>query len=147
MSNAKIELVRSWLIKADHDLKSAHELAVASEPLLDTAIYHCQQAAEKAIKGLLVYKDIRFDKTHDIDLLISLAVDMEPRLSSWSHAAELLTPYATEFRYPGEYAEPEPAEFEEAFVAAKNFYAFILTLLPQEVHPGRIKEFTHLTKG
>jgi len=135
MSDAKVELVKSWLIKADHDLKSARELAAASEPLLDTAIYHCQQAAEKAIKGFLVYKDIRFEKTHDIDLLISLAVDMEPRLSSMRQAAELLTPYATEFRYPGQYVEPEPAEFEEALEAAKDFYGFILSLLPQEVHP------------
>lgn len=135
MSDAKIELVRSWLIKADHDLKSAKELSAAVEPLLDTAIYHCQQAAEKAIKGLLVYKDIRFEKTHDIDLLISLAVDVEPRLSSWSQAAELLTPYATEFRYPGEYAEPEPEEFEEALVAAKDFYEFIISLLPHKCRP------------
>lgn len=135
MSDAKIELVKSWLIKADHDLKSARELAAASEPLLDTAIYHCQQAAEKAIKGFLVYKDIRFEKTHDIDLLISLAVDKEPQLSSCSQTAVLLTPYATEFRYPGEYVEPEPAEFKEAFEAAKDFYAFILSLLPHEVYP------------
>lgn len=135
MSDAKIELVKSWLIKADHDLKSARELADASEPLLDTAIYHCQQAAEKAIKGFLVYNDIRFEKTHDIDILISLSVDIEPRLSSMRQAAELLTPYATEYRYPGQYAEPEPAEFEEAFVAAKDFYGFILSLLPQEAHP------------
>jgi HEPN domain-containing protein len=27
------------------------------EPYLDTAVYHCQQAAEKAIKAYLTYRD------------------------------------------------------------------------------------------
>jgi HEPN domain-containing protein len=46
---AKHELVRSWLVKAARDLASASRLAAGPEPYLDTAIYHCQQAAEKAV--------------------------------------------------------------------------------------------------
>jgi hypothetical protein len=38
------------LIKAQHDLQAARALANQTSPLLDVAIYHCQQAAEKAIK-------------------------------------------------------------------------------------------------
>jgi HEPN domain-containing protein len=53
MSGTKEELVKSWFIKAYRDLLSAHELASAEMPLLDTAAYHCQQAAEKVIKGFL----------------------------------------------------------------------------------------------
>jgi HEPN domain-containing protein len=41
----------SWLIKAYHDLISAKKLAQDQEPVLDTAIYHTQQCAEKALKG------------------------------------------------------------------------------------------------
>ena len=41
----------SWLIKAYHDLISAKKLAQDEEPVLDTAIYHTQQCAEKALKG------------------------------------------------------------------------------------------------
>lgn len=52
--DAKRSLVRRWLTKSRRDLLSAKRLARGSEPYLDTAIYHCQQCAEKAIKGWLV---------------------------------------------------------------------------------------------
>ena len=53
MTDAKSQLTRNWLIKAQHDLASARVLATSNPPLLDTAIYHCQQAAEKSLKGFL----------------------------------------------------------------------------------------------
>jgi len=49
MDEAKCELVRNWLRKAQRDLASARKLASGNDPLLDTAIYHCQQAGEKAV--------------------------------------------------------------------------------------------------
>jgi HEPN domain-containing protein len=49
MTDAKAQLVQSWLTKAQHDLASARVLAASGPSLLDTAIYHCQQAAEKAV--------------------------------------------------------------------------------------------------
>jgi len=49
--------------------------------------------------------------------------------------AERLTPYATLFRYPGEVLEPELSEFQQALDDAGQFCAFVLDLLPSEVHP------------
>lgn len=135
MRDAKEELTRSWLIKAKRDLLSSKELAEAIEPLLDTAAYHCQQAAEKAVKAFLLYKNIRFDKTHDINVLILQAMDIEPAFSSHVETARILTPLAVEFRYPGDYLEPEPEEFREAFEAAKCFYDFVTSLLPVSTLP------------
>ena len=51
MDEAALELVRDWLTHADHDLRSARALAALADPLLDRAIYHCQQAAEKSVKA------------------------------------------------------------------------------------------------
>lgn len=62
MDDPKIELVQSWLTKARNDLGSARRLTSDPEPYLDIAIYHCHQAAEKALKGFLVYHDIEFEK-------------------------------------------------------------------------------------
>ena len=42
MTDNKRLLVQSWLAKALHDLHSARVLASGSEPILDTAIFHCQ---------------------------------------------------------------------------------------------------------
>lgn len=77
MCGVKVELTRSWLVKAKRDLLSAGELADAKMPLLDTAAYHCQQAAEKAIKGFLLFHDIRFEKTHDIEVLLTQASEVD----------------------------------------------------------------------
>jgi len=41
---------RDWLVKAENDLASAKLLASAAPPLRDTAVYHCQQAGEKALR-------------------------------------------------------------------------------------------------
>ena len=51
MDEPKKELVRAWIDKARSDLGSAQRLATEPDPFLDTAIYHCQQAAEKAFKA------------------------------------------------------------------------------------------------
>lgn len=131
--NAKLELVRNWLTKAQRDLAAAHKLSAGPDPYLDVAIYHCQQAAEKAIKGFLVFHDQSFEKTHDVVLLITLALRHDTGFSGWLEAGVLLTPYASEFRYPSDLLEPALDEFEEAFEAARGLYNFALSLLPPEV--------------
>ena len=45
MDETKRQLVRGWLVKAQHDLATADKLAAGPDPYLDTAIYHTQQAA------------------------------------------------------------------------------------------------------
>lgn len=135
MTAAKQELVRNWLTKAQSDLASAAKLADKFDPHLDTAIYHCQQAAEKAIKAVLVFYDQPFEKTHEIEALIPLAVPFAPNLTQWLEVGERLTPYATTYRYPGESLEPTPEEFEQALKSAEDFYTFVLSILPPEVHP------------
>lgn len=53
MDKAKHTLVQFWLRKAQRDLTAAQKLA---QELPDIAIYHCQQAAEKALRHLPVIK-------------------------------------------------------------------------------------------
>jgi len=130
-----LNLVRNWLTKALRDLKAAKTLSADPKPLLDAAIFHCQQAAEKAVKGYLVYRDIRFLKTHDVRSLVMAAASVEPSFSSWLRVGEKLTPYIAEFRYPAEADEPTRAEFDEALCSAQALYEFVLSLLPKEAHP------------
>lgn len=135
MDEATCELTRTWFVKALSDLGAARKLASGPEVYLDAAIYHCQQAAEKAIKGFLTFHGERFEKVHNLPLLVAQAMTLEPTLNTGLDAAERLTPYATLFRYPGEILEPDPTEFTQALNDAEQLYAFILELLPQAVQP------------
>lgn len=131
--DAKRTLTRKWVMKARRDLLSPKKLARGKESYLDTAIYHCQQTAEKVVKGWLVYHDLSFEKTHDLRLLVTMASEVEPKFTSWFEVAEQVSPYATAYRYPGEILEPTEVEYLQAYKAASEFYQFVCSLLPAEV--------------
>ena len=137
MDDTRRELLRSWLTKAASDLRSARVLGSADDAPLDTAIYHCQQTAEKAVKAFLVSREISPEKTHDIRKLTLTAAAHEPRFHELLEMAAALTPYAWEFRYPDDLAETYPTreEFDEALQHAQAIYDFVLHLVPAEARP------------
>jgi len=117
MDKQTIHAVQQWMFKADHDLQSALKLKTpdSNGPLLDTAVYHCQQTAEKALKAYLTANEVSFPKIHLLLPLLELCVDIDPSFSNLADAAEILTPFATEFRYPGDILEPSPSDTDEAY--------------------------------
>jgi len=135
MNAAKRAEMRKWLLKSARDLGSARKLMEGEETYLDTAVYHCPQAAEKARKAFLTYQDTVFEKTHDLTALVEQTIALEPAFEDWREVAEKLTPYAVPFRYPGDVLEPERAEGEEALATAEALVDFIAGLLPDEVKP------------
>ncbi len=137
MNEAQRLLIQSWLIKSQHDLSATHQLILASTPLLDIAIYHCQQSAEKAIKAFLTYHNFVFQRTHDIESLIYAASAFDVQFSAWAYVGRMLTPYATSYRYPADpfNMSPTQLEFDQALDAAQKFYDFVLTVLPSSTHP------------
>jgi HEPN domain-containing protein len=48
MDEDKRHEIQQWLIKSERDLQASRALINDQEPLFDIAVYHCQQAAEKA---------------------------------------------------------------------------------------------------
>ncbi|MBI5396407.1 MAG: HEPN domain-containing protein [Verrucomicrobia bacterium] len=129
--------VKAWMTKAWRDLETARQVSIAQPPFYDVAVYHCQQAAEKAVKAFLVCHDKPFEKIHDIEVLVDLAAEIELSFNQLADAADVLTPYATQFRYPNAAfaAEPEPDVCAEALQLAREVYDFVLKLLPAEVRP------------
>jgi HEPN domain-containing protein len=130
-------LTRDWLTKAAHDLQTARIISAAPDGPLDTAIYHCQQAAEKALKGWLAWRGVAASKTHDLIRLVAEAADGAPDFSQFEEAAEILTPYVSAFRYPGvtEDLVPSREEFDAALKHAQSLYNFVLNRLPPEARP------------
>ncbi len=133
MNEAKRKEINQWLIKSMHDLGSARRLLEGEEKYLDNAVYHCQQAAEKAIKAFLTYKDIVFEKTHNPIALLSLCLPSESSFAQFKKETEILTPYATEFRYPGDVLEPDMSEVKQALEMSESIVNFIIDLIPDYV--------------
>jgi HEPN domain-containing protein len=133
MDEAKPNEILQWLTKAKHDLGSA-QLLFAGEPnFLDTAVYHCQQCVEKALKAYLTLKDTPFEKIHDLSVLIEECINVDRNFEQLRDLAEILTPYAIAFRYPGEILEPELLDAEEALNLAKKAFDFVLECIPREI--------------
>ena len=72
-----MKLHETWLLKANNDLKSAKKLMEGTDAIADTAIYYCQQCAEKALKSFLLYNKKPLKKIHDLELLVELCIEID----------------------------------------------------------------------
>jgi len=126
MDEADLDLVRDWLTRAHQDLRASLILAAAEDAPLDVAIYHCQQAGEKAVKAYLQWRDEPLAKTHNLRALVIQAGTLEKAFEAFEKPAEILTPYVSAFRYPGGADEPMPTreEFDEALQHAQAHAQF-----------------------
>jgi HEPN domain-containing protein len=125
----------AWLSKAKEDLRAADFELTANPPLTADIVFHCQQAAEKTMKGFLTWHDRPFRKTHNLVEIGQQVADLNPELGPLLQRAAPLTEYAWKFRYPGELEEPTPEEAEEALTIARKVFDAILARLPNEVRP------------
>jgi len=120
-SSEKKALVKAWLDKAESDLGAARALILGPERYLDSGAYHCQQAAEKSLKATLTFHDIPFPKTHNLSELLASCQSFDSSAMSFMEFASLLTPYASEFRYPGDLFAPSFKDAKEALIMADAF--------------------------
>ena len=86
---ANLKVAKDWLGLANIDLIGAKALAEMGDKFFALAAFHAQQAAEKALKGYLVFNSIRVPKSHDIGDLLALIELKDSALS------ELLNPAKT----------------------------------------------------
>jgi len=101
---------RAWLAKSELDLRAARNGLEAAPPLLEDALFHCQQAVEKVLKGFLTWHDNPFQKTHDLAVIGRQCVELDNSLESLCHRAADLTVYAWFFRYSPARRSPPATE-------------------------------------
>jgi len=130
---ARIAETREWLSKAGIDLRAAEHDRTAAPPITGDMVFHAQQVAEKALKAFLSWHDVPFRKTHNLVELGEQCAGIEASIEPLLRKAAVLTEYAWRFRYPGEAAEPEMAEADEAVSLARAVYEAILDHLPDEI--------------
>lgn len=109
---------REWLRRAESNLIQSR--FARPGVYLEDLCFQSQQAAEKALKALILYRGAAFPYTHDIARLITvLEADGESAPPKAREAARL-NEYAVEARYPGLSEPVSPAEHEEAVQLAQT---------------------------
>ncbi|MFQ6103415.1 MAG: HEPN domain-containing protein [Candidatus Glassbacteria bacterium] len=131
----RIADTRAWLEKARLDIGAGQADMVVDPPFYGDAMFHAQQAAEKALKGFLTWHECPFRKTHDLRELLGQCCEIDSSLQYLQEHADTLTPYAWVFRYPGEPEEPGRDEADEALSLVREIFDAILLRLPVEVRP------------
>ena len=125
----------AWFAKSATDLRAAEHALTAEPPLSADCTFHCQQAAEKAMKGFLAWHNVPFRRVHSLEEIGEQCLQIEPGLRDAVDRVVPLTEYAWKFRYPGEVDEPTAAEAQHALHAARAVYEAVLDRLPRDVRP------------
>lgn len=105
---------REWLRRARSDLALAG-IDRPRDVMREALCYHAHQAAEKALKAVLVSRRIPIPHTHSIRMLLD-SIPPEIEMPADLEEAAALTAYAVAARYPGDL---EPVDEEEHRGAVK----------------------------
>ncbi|MBI3410819.1 MAG: HEPN domain-containing protein [Planctomycetes bacterium] len=82
---------------------------LSSVPVHDGVCFHCQQCAEKYLKGLLEEVGFTITKTHDLDALLAALAPLYGTLKALRRGILFLSDFAVDFRYPGNNANKRQA--------------------------------------
>lgn len=108
---------KRWLSFAKSDLRLAQKGRLP-EVRLEGLCYLAQQAAEKALKALLIHCGVHFPKTHKIqDLIALLPGELVPPPSV--EGAVSLSDYAVDGRYPQNFEDVTAREYQSALKKAE----------------------------
>ena len=125
--------IRQWIAKADVDLRTAEWLMMAPDPIRDSIAFHCQQAAEKYLKALLVSLQVEFPKTHDLEELLDVLGTVAADVASDLEGVKFLSPFGVKIRYPGDFPELMPGQERTAFQLANRARETIMAVLIQRL--------------
>ena len=92
MKNEKI--LKEWMEFARMDFLTAKHLYEHMYPKpLEIICYHCQQAIEKLLKGVLISRGVTIKKTHDLGLLAEILQEYAEVDEKYLEMCDDLTPY------------------------------------------------------
>lgn len=126
-----------WIVHAKSDLALA-TVAQANRTvdILDEQIcFHAQQAAEKALKAVLLFNHVDFKLGHDLSYLLDLIETTGTSIPAEIEDVESLTPYAVTFRYPG-YTDDETGNVDvsETIAIAGRTIAWAESIVMEPAH-------------
>jgi HEPN domain-containing protein len=96
------DVAQDWYRFSMMDLISAKHLCSLHPKPLEIICYHCQQSAEKLLKGFLVSNGIDPPKTHDLIDLRIMCSKINEKFEELKEICKSLNPYSIQPRYPNE---------------------------------------------
>jgi len=116
----KDEIAKEWIERGRHDLDAA-KILFAEQEHFDIILFHIHQAVEKYLKAFLIYYGWNLRKIHDIETLITEALDFKSELKEYLDFSRELTAYYYEGRYPPGPTTPySKEEVEKALETAED---------------------------
>ncbi|MDR1925151.1 MAG: HEPN domain-containing protein [Planctomycetaceae bacterium] len=118
------DLIEQWFQKAKSDLNAAKTLAKLKPPEKDIVCFHCQQAAEKALKAYLIFHDVEPERTHDLEKLCKDCGQYDDSFFKFLGIGKIMSKYAVQPRYPSYFLNITETETEQAIEYAQSIYDF-----------------------
>ena len=117
-----------WLRYAEEDLITAEILLEQPHVPPRQSCWWAQQSAEKALKAVLIFLEIDFPGTSDLNVLRNLVPDSWQLRVEHSDLASL-TLWAAEARYPSDMPEATNADASKAVEQARAIWTSVSTAL------------------
>jgi HEPN domain-containing protein len=119
---------QDWLARARSNLVRSRQ-PKPQEVLWEDLCFDTQQAAEKALKAVLLSRAVSFPRVHNIAALLTLVQKQGIAVPSAVMAASQLTDYAVMARYPGPSEPVTEEEYRAALATAEAVYLWASTLI------------------
>jgi len=118
----RLDLARVLLAKAVDDETLVRKVCSDTD-VADAIIgFHAQQATEKLIKAVLAARGVTFVKSHALSYLVGLVEENDIAAPDELSEADVLSPWAVEFRYEGE--KPPALDRPAALVLVEQLRAW-----------------------
>ena len=123
MKNA--DLAIEWLNRALSNLERAN-LGKQNESIYyEDLCFDCQQSVEKSFKAILIFNQIEFPYVHSISKLLEIIEAHGITIPNIVRDSVILSEYAVETRYPGDYEPVDKEEYLTALKIAKFIYEWV----------------------
>jgi HEPN domain-containing protein len=120
--------IEEWIARAEHDLEAA-QLLLDHKAHADIVLFHAHQAVERYLKAFLLHHGWKLRKIHDLETLITDAMDVESAFETYLDLGRRLTAFYYTERYP---PGPVPSyAFEETRRLLKQTEALIRRIKSQ----------------
>ena len=130
-----LDKANEWLQRSKSNMARAKAGRVSPDILYEDLCYDAQQAVEKAFKSVCIIYEIVFPKTHDIAYLIELLEKGGVKVPENLQDARILTGYAVETRYPGDYEPVDEDDFRKALEIAKEVLKWVKKEVDESQRP------------